>query len=289
MYFSQALEKAVHAVQRSPGKDTQGSGVKAGLRGVAAAAAAGLANVTISDVADELLKSPHLPDVSVPLNVESLPSNIAQVLRKDNVPLIILLDLMMIAANSWEVCSHLMSSITSKLAGLTFPVDSSIDAQDPRNASTKQRVSRIRTFPDIVSQLQKLLNLGIEEDIPSREHILLSRTFQRSLQHYLSHATLSLSAEKNKEYVIICQNLAKCISRTNEAFTLSKSKSPGSPESTAQSIVVDERERSRSRMSSGSRSGSNAARPVIHHCFKQLIHLMEKDVPANGLLVFVNK
>ncbi|KAH3847795.1 hypothetical protein DPMN_090125 [Dreissena polymorpha] len=291
VYFSQAMEKAVHAVQRSPGKDTQGQGVKVGLRGVAAAAAAGLANVTISDIADELLKSPHLPEIPVPLNVVSLPINIAQVLCKDNGPLIILLDLMLIATNSWEVCSHLMASITSKLAGHTVPVDSSTAAQDSRNASTKQRVSKIRTFPDIVSQLQKLLNLGIEEEIPSREHILLSRTFQRSLQHYLSHATLSLSAEKNKEYVILCQNLAMCISRTNDAFTLSKSKSPGSPESTAQSMVVDERERSRSRLSSGSRSrlGSAADRPVIHHCFKQLIHLMEKDVPASGLLAFVNK
>jgi len=287
LYFAQAYQKACRAMQGISSKDTPGTSGgagRSGLQAIAKAAAAGLATATVTDVADDILNFPTIPQLPVVEKSEGLPVNIACVLNQENVSAMILSDLAYTVGKTWDICKHLMSMIKTKLpAKATKLVEAQVQTLEPKSAKTvpKQRVNKIKTFQELFEMLENLLKLGTEDDIPSKEHALLAKTFQKSVQQFLCHANFSLDADKNKQYATLRQNLAKHITKVEEAFVYQRSKGH-SPET--RSVLSEVRERLGSH---GSRS--EGQKPSIHHSMKHLIALMEKEVPAAGILAFVNR
>ena len=278
-YFYQAYQKACRTIQSITSNDTP-SQSKPGLQAIASAAAAGLANASVTDVADDILKFPTLPKIPYLQNVECLPKNVVQNLEPNNLPLILLLDLMFSSAKSWDVCNKLMDTVKPHLKNSKQIADVGMNLPETKSsvAVSKQRVSRIRTFPEFITHIQAILDLGTEDEIPSKEQMMLSKTFQKSIQHLLCKCTSSFTAEKNKEYVTLCQNLAKYTAKVDEAFRYTRKSSHMTPESPRGSP---------SSSSTGPRSQQEKV--SIHHSMKQLIHTLEKDVPASGILALVNR
>ncbi|XP_052767439.1 zinc finger FYVE domain-containing protein 26-like isoform X2 [Mya arenaria] len=300
-YFSQAFQKAFRSILGITGKETAPSGNlqsksgsaptkfstlpnKSGLQAIANVAAAGLATASVTGVADEILKFSPIPQLPVIGKADDLPNNIAQIFKPENVPVMILMDLTFTAGKTWDVCNHLMSVTKSHLPKQEMIAESPIQTLEPKNVKTvpKQRVNKILTFREIFYKMQEILNLGVEDEIPSKEHILLAKTFQKSAQHFLCHATFSLKADKNKELATLRQNQSKYVLKVEEAFSHHKSKGQGhlSPESRTERLMSEVRERLGSQ-------GSRSEKPVIHHSMKQLINFMEKDIPASGILALV--
>ena len=284
IYFSQAYHKACHSLQGIMGKDSSSTATessKMGLRAVASAAAAGLATASVTDVADNILKFPTIPQIPKIDLHESLPHNIVQVFNQDNIPVMILLDLMCSSAKSWNVCNHLLDTIKSRQPQKPqSKAEDSVQSLETKTSVpvSRQRVIKIKTFAEIVDQIQCLLQLGVEEEIPSKEQTAFAKTFQKSVQYYLSNATLSLSAEKNKQFELLNQSLSKYISKVEEAFQQVKVKGQ----------VNQSRSEFRQRIgSTGSQSGSKSERPMVHHCMKQLIQTLEKEVPPGGVVSLV--
>lgn len=278
-YFFQAYQKACRALQGIVGNDTT-SRNKSGLQAIASAAAAGLATASVTDIADDILKFPTLPEIPAVRKCETLPRNIAQNLDSNNLPMIILLDLMFSSANSWDVCHKLMEVIKPHIKNKKQTSDSSLHPSESQNSVTvsKQRVSKIRTFQDFAVQMQSVLHLGAEDEIPSKEQMMLSKTFQKSIQHYLCHGTSSIIASKNREYVTLCQNLSKHVAKVNEALSHTKPRSHTTPESPLGS-----------RRSASPVSRSPQDKLAIHHCMKVLVNFLEKEVPASGILSLINR
>ncbi|XP_053395117.1 zinc finger FYVE domain-containing protein 26-like [Mercenaria mercenaria] len=284
VYFSQAYHKACRSIQGIMGKDSQSFGTepsKMGLKAIASAAAAGLATASVTDVTDDILKFPTIPQIPKIDLHESLPQNIVQIFQQDNIPVMILLDLMCSSAKSWDVCNHLLDTIKSHQPPKPqSKADDSAKSLEPKNTVPvpRQRVNKIRTFSDIVEQIQCLLHLGAEDQISSKEQTTLARSYQKSVQYFLNIATHSLSAEKSKQYEVLNQSLSKYISKVEEAFQQSKVKGQPSPSRS------EFRQRIGSTGSQSSVSGSKSDRPLVHHCMKQLIHALEKEVPAGGVI-----
>lgn len=323
VYFSQAYHKACRSIQGIVGKEPQNPGAipsKMGLKAVASAAAAGLATASVSDVADNILKFPTIPQMPKIELGENVPQNIVQIFQQENMPVIILLDLMCSSAKSWDVCNHLIDTIKSHQ--LSQPQssagDTSVQNKETKDqvAVAKQRVNKIRTLPDAVAQIQHLLQLGAEDQIPSKEQTTLAKTFQKSVQYFLSHATHSLSADKSRQSAMLNQNLAKFVSRVEEAFLSNKTKghvttvrsedrqrlgSMGSesPRLEAQQRLgsmepqspksSEDRQRLGGTGPQSPRSGSKLDKPSIHHFMKQLIHTLEKEVPTGGIVSLISR
>lgn len=322
VYFSQAYHKACRSIQGIVGKEPQNPGAmpsKVGLKAVASAAAAGLATASVSDVADNILKFPTIPQMPKIELSENVPKNIVQIFQQENMAVIILLDLMCTSAKSWDVCNHLIDTIKSHQ--LSQPQSSggetSVQNLEPKSqvAVSKQRVNKIKTLPDAIAQIQRLLQLGAEDQIPSKEQTKLAKTFQKSVQYFLSHATHSLSADKSKQCAMLNQNLSRYVERVEEAFFIIKTKGhvttvrsedrqrlgsmgPQSPRSEARQrfdSTGPQSPRSESRQRLGSMgpqspiSGSKLDKPSIHHYMKQLIHTLEKEVPAGGVVSLISR
>lgn len=287
VYFSQAYVKACRSIQGIMGKDPQGSGnmsSKVGLKAVASVAAAGLATASVTDVADDILNFPTIPQIpEFDLN-ESLPQNIPQIFHQENIPVMILLDLMCTSAKTWTVCHHLLDTIKSRQPPVPqSKADESAQSLEPKTtvSMSRQRVNKIRTFYDIVAQFQCLLQLGAEDQIPSKEQATLARTFQKSMQYFLSNATQSLSAEKSKQLEILHQNLTKFISRVEESFQQYHAKGH------ATTLRSEVRQRLGSTGSQSSKSKQD--KPLIHHCMKQLIQTLEKEIPSGGVVAMISR
>ncbi|KAL4238418.1 hypothetical protein ACF0H5_003126 [Mactra antiquata] len=293
VYFAQAYHKACRSLQSVNGSMPQTPGTsssKTGLRAVANAAAAGLTTASVSDIAEDILTFPTLPKVTkIDVN-ENLPQNIVDIFQSENLPVMILLDLATTSAKTWDVCNHLVDSIRSHLPSKSDAKSEefaqSTDSKSVVNLS-KQRVHKIRTFSDFVSQLQNVLQLGVEDDIPSREKAAFSKTFQKSIQYYLSHGAHSLNAEKDKSLALLFQNLHKYVHKVEEAFQIVE-KGNAATDLANNSVKLDSQQRLVTQEHKP-RSSSSTDRPVLHHCMKQLIHSLEKEVPDGGLVAFISK
>lgn len=282
VYFSQAYQKACRTVQGLLGSDTPSTG-KSGLQAIAKAAAAGLATASVTDVADDILKFPTLPKLPVIENCDTLPKNIAQNFDPNNLPVMILMDLMLSSAKTWDVCNKLMVSIKPLLptsSQTSNLVSQTTEGKTSSAAVSKQRVSKIRTFHDFCVQIQSVLSLGADGEVPSKEQMMMSKAFQKSIQHFLCNCTLSLTADKNREYATLCQSLSKYVCKAEEAFNQHRSRSKSHMRSESPGRPM----RSESPV-----SRSLQEKPGIHHCMKQLIRVLEKDIPAQGVLCLLNR
>lgn len=254
------------------------------LQAVASAAAAGLATASVTDVADDILKFPTQPKLPVVEKKDTLPQNIAQNFDPAYIPVMIILDLMLSSSKTWDVCNKLMNVIKPYLP---TQEQTAVSAQssDSKSSATgsKQRVAKIRTITDFCTQIQSLLNLGEEDEIPSKEQMMLSKAFQKSAQYFLCHSNFSLTADKNRDFASLCQSLSKYVSRVEEAFSQNKVKTHLTPESPGRSG------RSGSPVSRSPSSRLHQETPAIHHCMKQLINVLEKDVPTSGIICVINK
>jgi hypothetical protein len=281
--FSQAYHKACRAIQSILEKDSQTTirePRKMELKAVASAAAAGLVTASVSDVADDILKFPTIPKIPKIDLHESLPRNVVQLFCQENIPVMILLDLMCSSAKTWNVCNHLLDTIRSHQPKKPQPeIDDSSQSLEIKTSVplSRQRVVKIRTFADILDQIQCLLCLGAEDQIPSKEQ----ETFQKSVQYYLINATLPLTADKTKQCEQLNQSLSKCISKAEEAFQQNKVKGHHNQSRS------EFRQRMGSTGSQSSLSGSKSDRPTVHHYMKQLIRTLEKEVPSGGVITII--
>ena len=282
VYFSQAFQKAFRSIQTittsttptSPGQ----TGSRLSMKSLANVAAAGVANVSVSNIADELLGFPTLPKLPKLDKDVTIPQHIKLNFIPESVPVMILLDLMCTAGRSWEVCNHLMDSVKSRLPENfkgTSEVVSSADAVGT-SGSKKQKGSKIQTFADILTCLEKLLHLGADEQFPHQEPSALSKQLQKSISKYLNQAVYSLNSEKCKQYAVLSQNMSRYVEKVEEAFKQDKKQERDKNESS-------QRQRRDSTDSIRLRSGSSVDQPEIHHRMKQLIHVLEKEVPDGGL------
>ena len=295
VYFSQAFQKASRSIQTitpstPPASSTQ-SGSRLSMKLLANVAAAGVANVSVSNIADELLGFPTLPklpkiDKDVPIS-----QHIKQNFVPESIPVIILMDLMCTAGRSWEVCNHLMDSIKTRLPENMKSGTEIIPSADAGSASAskKHKGSKIQTFTDVLACFEKLLHLGADGQFPHQEPSALSKQLQKSVCYYLNQAVYSLDAEKCKQYAVFCQNMTKYVGKVQEAFKQQKKLEREKSEAFQQSGRLELSQRRGSTDSVRSRVGSNTDQPVVHHRMKQLIHILEKEIPEGGLIALMGR
>ena len=297
VYFSQAFQKASRSVQTitasTPPSPSSPSGSRLSMKSLANVAAAGVANVSVSNIADELLGFPTLPKLPSLEKDIQVPQHIKQNFIPESVPVIILLDLLCTAGRSWEVCNHLMDNIKSRLPeSYKIPIDKVLSA-DAINmtGNKKQKGNKIQTFSEVLSCLEKLLHLGADEQsqFPHQEPSALSKHLQKSVSSYLNQAVYSLKAEKCKQYAIFCQNMSKYVAKTQDAFKQQKKQELERSESFQLSGRSEGHQRRGSTDSVRSRKESNMDQPVVHHRMKQLIHVLEKEIPEGGLISLMGR
>ena len=257
------------------------------MKSLANVAAAGVANVSVSNIADELLGFPTLPKLPKIDKDSPVPQHIKLNFIPENVPVIILMDLMCTAGRSWEVCNHLMDSIKGRLPETMKSGTEVIPSADVTSvsASKKHKSSKIQSFTDVLGCFEKLLHLGADEQFPHQEPSALSKQLQKSVCHYLNQAVYSLNAEKCKQYAVFCQNMTKYVKKVQDAFKQQKKEEREKSES----FRFELSQRRGSTDSIRSRVGSSTDQPVVHHRMKQLIHILEKEVPEGGLMAFMGR
>ena len=263
------------------------------MKSIANVAAAGVANVSVSNIADELLGFPTLPKLPKLDKDFPISQHIKLNFIPESIPVIILMDLMFTAGSSWEVCNHLMDSIKARLPETMKSGTEVIPSADASNVSAgkKHKSSKIQSFTDVLEYFEKLLHLGADEQFPHQEPSALSKQLQKSVCYYLNQAVYSLKAEKCKLYAVFCQNMTKYVKKVQDAFKQQKKEEREKSEALQQSVRFDLSlsQRRGSTDSVRSRVESNTDQPVVHHRMKQLIHILEKEVPEGGLMAFMGR
>ena len=263
------------------------------MKSLANVAAAGVASVSVSNIADELLSFPTLPKLPKLDKDLTISQHIKQNFIPENIPTMILLDLLCTAGRSWDVCNHLIDSIKSRSPENYKAVDDgglSADAGAVAG-SMKQKSNKIQTFADILGCLEKLLHLGADEQFPHQEPSALSKQLQKSVASYLNQAEYSLNSEKCKQYAVVNKNMSKYVDKLQEAFkqqrksNYDKRESPPRPGRSE----LHERRGSTSSESIRTRTESNLDQPAIHYRTKQLLHVLEKELPDGGLIALMGK
>lgn len=292
VYFSQAFQKASRSIQTittsTPPSPSAHTGGRLSMKSLANVAAAGVANVSVSNIADELLGFPTLPKLPTLDKDLSISQHIKQNFIPESVPVMILLDLMCTAGRSWEVCNHLMDSIKSRLPDAYKTTAEKASSADViiGAGSKKPKGSKVQTFAEVLTCLESLLHLGADDQFPRQEPSVLCKQLQKSVSNYLNQATASLNAEKCKQYAVVCQNMARYIDKVKEAFKQQKKQELEKTESLQLSGTHHRRG---STDSVRSRVGSNTDHPVVHHRMKQLIHVLEKEIPDGGLVQLMRR
>ncbi|KAL3872697.1 hypothetical protein ACJMK2_035906 [Sinanodonta woodiana] len=283
VYFSQAYSKAFKNVQSLT--DAEQSSLpsltpgRLSMKSLANVAAASIATVSITTIVDDLLSFNMIPQMPKIETDKSIPVQISQNLEPGNIPMMILLDLACAAGKTWKVCNHLMDNIKSRYSRNPAVVNTSSSSSGETVTVDQGRRSRseIRGFEQVLSEFEQIVHLGADESFPGLEQASLVKQYRKSLRHFLTQASLPLTAEKYKNYVLFCRSMSKHVD--NVDTSLEESSKEGSRDD-----ITIHHDSSPTR----SRSSSMMQSP-LHIAMKQLIHLVDKDVPGGGILSIFNR
>ncbi|KAK3587800.1 hypothetical protein CHS0354_042763 [Potamilus streckersoni] len=281
VYFSQAYSKALKNVQSltdaEPSSLPSWTPGRLSMKSLANVAAASIATVSITTIVDDLLSFPMLPQMPKMETDKRIPVQISQNLEPGSIPMMILTDLACTAGTTWKVCNHLMDNIKSRYSRNTAVVNSSSSGDTVTVDQGRKSRSEIRGLKHVLSEFEQLVHLGADEPFPGSEQISLVQQYRKSLQHFLTQASLPLTAERCKNYVLFCRSMLKLVG--NVDISLEEKSKEGSRDN-----IASHHDNSPTR----SRSSSVKQNP-LHSAMKQLIHLVEKDVPAGGILSIFNR
>ena len=255
---------------------------KPSLKSIANVAAAGMATANISSIVDELLDFPTLPHLPRLPSDENIPQVIRSIFEESNVQFMVLLDLLCCSARNWDVCNHLIDAIrthTSATLLKNLQTNPVANTQDTKAAGLKQRVNRLKRLSDFFQHVQSLNQLGAPAEFPLQEQALFTKMFHKSLQYFFCQAVFSLLPDQCKQYASFCRTMSRQVHSVQEAFSQQRSKS--------KEVLTDSLQKHGDHFQS--RTDSKQEKPNIHHSMKQLVHLLEKEVPLGGITSMVTR
>ncbi|XP_069118425.1 uncharacterized protein [Argopecten irradians] len=295
--FSQSYSEAVrklHGLNIGSHKNTPSKNNKPGrsnMKALASVAAAGVATVSISGVAEKLLSQPDLPSVPSPRTWGSLPAKMEWTFQKENCEVMILFDLLCIGCRTWEMCNNMIDSINVQLKGKAGSSRSTVGRTDVGGKEHGEDGKRLRQkeLGDMVLLFERILQLGtgVDNMSPSMgQQEISTALYKHSIQTFLQTATLPLSPDHCKLYAQLTSNVKNCLGNVETAFTLAeRSPTDGSPS----------KKRRGSASSVSSQASPRRQEPVspepqaIHGAMKQLIQVLDKALPLGGLCQLFNK
>ncbi|OWF55424.1 Zinc finger FYVE domain-containing protein 26 [Mizuhopecten yessoensis] len=295
--FSQSYSEAVrklHGLNIGSHKNSVPKSSKPGrsnMKALASVAAAGVATVSISGVAEKLLSQPNLPSVPSCRTWGSLPAKVEWTFQQENGEVMILFDLLCIGCRTWEMCNNMIDSIKVQLKEKPGSSRSTVGRNEVggKEHGEEGKRSRQKDLRDMVLQFERILQLGTGVDImtpsPGQQEISTA-LYKHSIQTFLQTATLPLSPDHCKLYAHLTLDVKKCLSNVESAFILAE-RSPvdGSPSK--------KRKESASSVSSQASPKKNEQvqpeRPAIHSTMKQLLQTLGRDLPLGGLCQLFNK
>lgn len=263
------------------------------MRDLASVAAAGVATVSISGVAEKLLSQPNLPSVPISRSRVSLPAKFEWTFQQKNCEVMILFDLLCIGCRTWEMCNNMVDSIKCQLKDkLVSSTSTSAGNKNDfvgKDAVEDSKRSKQKDLRDIVLQFEKILQLGTGVDglslLPGQREIFTA-LYKHSIQTFLQTATLPLSPDHCKLYAHLTSQVKNCLEYIETAFVMAeRSPTDGSPSKKRKGSTVG----GSPQTSPKKPEHAQLEPPVIHTAMKQLIQTMDKELPLGGLCQLFNR
>lgn len=271
------------------------------LKALGSVAAAGVATVSVSSVADELLSLQKLPKIPHPKCQVVQTSKLDRCFKQENCPSMILFDLLCTGCRSWEMCNNMIDAIRSRR---TNNGSEKSDNRKTRSHSERgDKVShRLKDLWEITEQFETLLQLGLDLDGHQKQFCInnvLHTFYKHSIQALLKTATIPIYSENANMYAKLLTDLKFSIDKVEHVFQIygklplegqihkSPKTSPySSPNSRGSPRASPSSPNSRgSPRVSPSKSGDAfpSDKPVIHNAMKNLIGVLQNDLPPGGL------
>lgn len=259
------------------------------MKALGSMAAAGVATVSVSSVADELLSLPKLPTIPHPKCQIIHTSRLDRCFNQENCSAMILFDLLCTGCRSWETCNNMIDAIKSQKT-VNRPEKSDSKKFGKANSERGDRIlNRLKDIWDISNQFETLLQQGADLVGNPKEfgvRNVLSSFYKHSIQALLKIATVPLYPEDCTLYARLLSDLKVSIDKVENVFQFygklpldgpihkSQKSSPKTSPYTSPS----------SKSSPKSSPGIHSDKPVIHIAMKNLISVLQNDIPPGGLV-----
>ncbi|XP_076098495.1 uncharacterized protein LOC143068375 isoform X2 [Mytilus galloprovincialis] len=298
--YASAVKK-LHSLNLGLQRTAPANPGKLSLKALGSVAAAGVATVSVSSVADELLSLQKLPKIPHPKCQVVQTSKLDRCFKQENCPSMILFDLLCTGCRSWEMCNNMIDAIRSRR---TNNGSEKSDYRKTRSHSERgDKVShRLKDLWEITEQFEVLLQLGLDLDGHQKQFNIknvLHTFYKHSIQALLKTATIPIYSENANMYAKLLTDLKFSIDKVEHVFQIygklplegqihkSPKTSPySSPNSRGSPRASPSSPNSRgSPKVSPSKSGDafSSDKPVIHNAMKNLIGVLQNDLPPGGL------
>ncbi|KAJ8309027.1 hypothetical protein KUTeg_013901 [Tegillarca granosa] len=264
---------------------------KMSMKALASVAAVGVATVSVTTIADELLSSSKLPRIPHPKSRVTIPAKLQLCFQQENCPTLILFDLFCTACRTWEMCNNMVDVLKIKQPKLSDLQLTNIDMKEQENdlESTKSvRIDqKMKSILDVVKQYENVLQLGAENESSQHHHgqnDVLVALYKHSIQTFLQTGTLSLNPSHCLKYADFVCSMRIKLEKVDYMFK-TFGKMPlegymyGSSKTSPRSISSP---KTSPKPSPTGKEGLTD-KPVIHTAMKSLIQAMEKELPQGGL------
>lgn len=297
--FTQGYNKAVKKLQ-GLNIGAQGHVTKAtkpgkmSMKALASVAAVGVATVSVTTIADELLSSSKLPRIPHPRSRVTIPAKLQLCFQQENCPTLILFDLFCTACRTWEMCNNMVDVLKIKQPALSDVqlINSEMKEQDNDLESTKSvRIDqKMKSILDVVKQYENVLQLGAENETSHHhgQNDVLVALYKHSIQTFLQTVTLSLNPSNCLKYANFVYSMRVKLEKVDQMFK-TFGKMPlegymhGSTKTSPRSMSSPRTSPRTSPKPSPTGRENITDKPVIHTAMKSLIQAMEKDLPQGGL------
>lgn len=256
------------------------------MKALGSVAAAGVATVSVSSVADELLSISKLPKIPQPKCKTVHTPRLDCCFQQENCSSMILFDLLCIGCRSWEMCNNMIDSIKSK----RITHDKVDNKKTLRHVSDKgdKVYSRMKDIWDVTDLFEVLLQQGADIDGSQKQfsikNVLLT-FYKHSIQALLKTATIPLYPEYCEAYARLLTDLKVSIDKVEHVFQVyGKLPAEGLIHKLDKTGLYTSPNSKISPKSSPSKTGDPTDKPVIHIAMKGLIGVLQQDLPPGGLV-----
>ncbi|KAK3093553.1 hypothetical protein FSP39_017239 [Pinctada imbricata] len=255
------------------------------LKALGNVAAAGVANVSITGIAEELLNDVELPKIHTGRSL--CISKLMTSTDFDNVPSIILFDLLCTSCKTWELCNNMIDILKSKLSEGNRKV--SFSSTEQAEELKQKQDHKIRGVRDFIVVFESLMQLSSESfsGTPALEHReVYGLLYKHSVSTFLQTANLPLSQTECISYATLITEVKRAMEKVEHTFQLhgrmplegyvNRSPPKMSPRASPKTSPRGE-------------DPSQMNQPVLHTAMKQLILVMQRDLPSGGICSLLSR
>ena len=257
------------------------------LRALGSVAAAGVATVSVSSITDELLRDTKLP--RIPCIRSQQIGKMVTSCSLDKIPSMILFDLLCSSCKTWEMCNNMIEILKSSLQ-LDSQKYMAGNVENTDGLKSKQEV-RIRSIPDFVSVFESLLQLGNESDTnshPLNVKDIYVMLYKHSISTFLQTANLPLTLSECMAYANLITEMKKAIEKVDHTFQL-HGRMPLEGYIHRSLPKASPRASPKTSPSPRTEDMTHLTQPVLHNAMKQLILVMQRDLPPGGVCTHLSR